>query len=279
MVYRAVLMLLLVAGAVTPAYASGKTTGPAPTTADQTAVGNAASTTRAAKPNRDQDRTVAQSEQSKAQDVQSLLDDAASSAGQRPQMSPADPSAALPPEDRAYRQELLQQIADARRNLAKARKQLSGTSQEAMLDLAGKLLNMAQARLLDKPGALSADQAQQEMAVGLNQAQQRLEALREQAGKTSDPDGLRKRIDKAELRLNEERQQLSTMLTTSGSPDAGKVRLRRLYAYAQQRLDDARARAATLPNSKQLLAKLDAAQHRLDAAAARFGIQPASPAN
>jgi exonuclease VII small subunit len=148
-----------------------------------------------------------------------------------------------------------------------------------MLDLSEKLLNMAEARLLDKPDALAPDQAQREMTTALNQAQQRLDVLRQQAGKTSDPDGLRKQIDKAQLRLKQERQQLATMLATSGSPATGKDQLRQLYAYAQQKLDAARARAVTLPNSEEIIKKLDEAQQRLNEAEVRFGIQPASPAD
>lgn len=278
MIYRIVLLSLLVAGAVTVANASGTAAAPESTTADHGAGGNTASTAPADKVSQDQSQTGAQSGPAKEPDVRGSLSEAAPPAGQPPQMSLAAPSTALTKDDSAYKQELLQQIAAARRNLAKARKQLSGSSESSTLDLAEKLLNMAQARLLDKP-TLGPDQAQQEMASALNQAQQRLDVLRRQAGKTSDPDSLNKQIDQAQLRLNQQRQELSTMLATSGSPATGKDQLRQMYAYAQQRLDAARARALTLPNSKETLKALDAAQQRLDAARARFGIGPASSAH
>ncbi|MGA8262109.1 MAG: hypothetical protein WB783_18035 [Arenicellales bacterium] len=276
MINRLVLMSILFAGVVAPVSAADQTSAPQAGAKDQ-----AVSQPSSVQPSLQQktDSVTGRTEESQEGSNASVAN-AAPESGQPPQVCVVAPSSSdIPEEARAYRQELLQEIADARRNLATARKNLSGTSQEPMMNLAGKLLDMAEARLLNKPGVLGSDEAQQEMASALKQAQQRLDALRQQAGKAADADGLRKRIDNAQLRLNQERQQLTTMLATSAPAATSQDQLMQLYAYAQQRLDAARARALTLPNSKEMLKRLDAAQQRLDEAKARFGTQPASQAN
>lgn len=174
------------------------------------------------------------------------------------------------------------QIAELQGKLDEARERVAGTPQAQTLELAQQLLEISRARLLNESVA-DDGQARELISALMDRTQQRIDAMRIVAKKSSDAERLNAQLDQMQKRLDLGRQRFSGSDVESGSgpasPQMGREQIARIYAVAQQRLDEAYAKAAALPDSERLIEQLDTAQRRLDQARAGFEAQTAPAEN
>lgn len=187
-------------------------------------------------------------------------------------MQPAPPSGhagGLSGVDPEVQRNLALQIEATQRRLEEARQRLGASQQDGTLALSQQLLDIARARL-SGDATSGAEAMEGRIAAAMDHAQRQIDLLRASVAESADADLQNEKLDRMQQHLDLARQRFSG--TDSQPVDAEQIA--RLYARTQERLDEARERARTLPDSAKLLRQLDAAQQRLDEARANLGAQP-----
>lgn len=171
---------------------------------------------------------------------------------------------------------LEQTLAGTQEEIERARRQIEGSSQEdslaPSLDLAEQALILVRELTLDGDAARPDPRRLLEF---LDQAQARIDELKNQLGDTPDGDVMRRQLELSEQRLDQARQTLMAQHYSSRRSSDPELDVEAIYARTQRRLDQARLQARTLPNAEDLLKQLDEAQRRLDAARANAADMPA----
>lgn len=174
-----------------------------------------------------------------------------------------EPTTAIDPD---LKRELARQIAEAQVKLANARQRQAGASQTQTLDLTAQLLDIARARLLDEQ-PVDEGRASELIVAAMERAQRRIDTLRTAAARSPEAVQLNARLDHMQQRLDSaKRRYAEADLEREGDPEPSREQVERIYRLAQQRLDEAYATVATLPNADELIEQLDAAQIRLNEA-------------
>jgi len=178
----------------------------------------------------------------------------------------------------AQRRDLARQIEEAQRRLGAASKRYAGTAQAETYDIAQQLLEISRLRLLGN-ASVDEEKARALMADAMNRVQARLDAMRVTARRSSQPEQMSARIDALQERLDLARRRFAEEDPGRQPAEPGIERVERLYDIAQQKLNEAYARAAEMPEAGHLIDRLDAAQRRLNQARADFEARTAPDVN